>query len=144
MGPTVRPAASALLAVGVLALMGCGGGDDKPPGEKEAGAAVTAYAHAFGSGDGDKACALLTPDARAAFVKRVSSLVGTTDCAEAMAKLQTFAGPNVTGPFEDATVSDVKVDGDKATASLVAGGHTEEVTLELQSGDWLLTKAPGT
>jgi hypothetical protein len=127
-----------------LAAGGCGGGDGTPPGEKEAGAAVTSYAHAFGSGDGDKACGLLTPDARAAFVKRVASLVGTTDCAEAMAKLQTFAGPNVTGPFEDATVSDVKVDGEKATATLVAGGHSEQVTLELNGDEWLLTKAPGT
>ena len=47
-------------------------------------------------------------------------------------------------PFQDATVSGVKVDGDTATASLVAGGHTEEVTLERQDDDWLLTKAPGT
>jgi hypothetical protein len=140
----VRRAASALLAVVALVVPGCGGGGDKPPGEKEAGAAVTSYAHAFGGGDGDKACALLTPDARDAFVKRVASLVGTTDCAEAMAKLQSFAGPNVTGPFEDATVSDVQVDGDKATATLVAGGHSEKVTLELHGDDWLLTKAPGT
>jgi hypothetical protein len=140
----VRRAASAALAVLILGAAGCGGDGGKAPDAKQAGAAVTDYAHAFGSGDGEKACSLLTPAARDAFVKRVSSIVGTTDCAEAMAKLQTFAGPNVTGPFEEATVSDVKVDGDKATANLVAGGHSEQVTLELHDGDWLLTKAPGT
>ena len=128
----------------VLAVAGCGGGDDAPPDSEAVSDAVTGYAHAFGGGDGDKACELLTPEARDAFVKRVTSLVGTTDCAEAMTKLQSFAGPNVTGPFQDATVRGVQVDGDRATADLVAGGHTEQVTLEKHDGDWLLTKAPGT
>ena len=41
-------------------------------------------------------------------------------------------------------MSDVKVDGEKATATLVAGGHSEQVTLELNGDEWLLTKAPGT
>jgi hypothetical protein len=140
----VHRAASAALIGVVLAATGCGGGGAKPPDAKQVGDAVTGYAHAFGGGDGVKACGLLTSDARDAFVKRVSSLVGTTDCAEAMSKLQTFAGPNVTGPFQDATVSAVKVSGDRATANLVAAGHSEQVTLERQNGDWLLTKAPGT
>jgi hypothetical protein len=139
----LRRAASAA-AVAVLALAGCGGDGDAPPDAEQVDSAVAGYAHAFGGGDGDRACELLTPDAREAFVKRVSSVVGTTDCAEAMTKLQSFAGPNVTGPFEDATVSEVEVDGDRATANLVAGGHTEKVTLEKVDGEWLLTKAPGT
>jgi hypothetical protein len=106
--------------------------------------AVTDYAHAFGNGDGKKACESLTPGARDAFVKRVSSIVGTNDCAEAVSKLQAVAGPNVTGPFQTATVSGAKVNGDKATATLMAGGHTTTVTLELRDGKWLLTHVPGT
>jgi hypothetical protein len=130
-------------AVVALALAGCGGGDEAPS-SGEVDDVVADYAHAFGGGDGERACELLTDEARDAFVKRVSSVVGTTDCAEAMAKLQSFAGPTITGPFEDATVEDVEVDGDRATADLVADGHTEEVTLESVDGDWLLTRAPGT
>jgi hypothetical protein len=139
----LRRAASAG-AVAILVLAGCGGNGDAPPDAEQVDTIVADYAHAFGGGDGERACELLTPDAREAFVKRVSSVVGTTDCAEAMAKLQSFAGPNVTGPFEEATVNGVEVDGDRATAELVAGGHSEKVTLEKVDGEWLLTRAPGT
>jgi hypothetical protein len=140
----LRRAASAA-AVVVLALGGCGGDDgESAPDDEQVSSAVVDYAHAFAGGDGARACELLTPEAREAFVKRVSAVVGTTDCGEAMTKLQSFAGPNVTGPFEDATTENVRVDGDRATADLVAGGHTEQVTLEQVDGDWLLTKAPGT
>jgi hypothetical protein len=139
----LRRAASAALLGLTIAATGCGGGD-KPPDADQVTSAVSGYAHAFGDGDGGRACELLTSGARDAFVKRVSALVGTTDCAEAMSKLQSVAGPNVTDPFQDATVRDVMVDGSKATAELVAGGHTEQVTLEKDGDDWLLTKAPGT
>ena len=107
-------------------------------------AAVTDYAHAFGAGDGEKACSLLTPAGRAALTARVASLVGTRDCAEAVPKLQALAGPNVTGPFKEAKASNARTAGDHATATLVAGGHSTQVSLEKQDGDWLLTKAPGT
>jgi hypothetical protein len=140
----LRRAASAA-AILVLAIAGCGGDDgESAPDDEQVNSAVTDYARAFGGGDGERACELLTPEAREAFVKRVSSVVGTTDCGEAMTKLQSFAGPNVTRPFEDATVENVRVDGDRATADLVADGHTEQVTLESVDGEWLLTKAPGT
>jgi hypothetical protein len=140
----MRPPALSL-AVALLALVAAGcGGDDKAPEADQVETAVVAYAHAFGDGDGDKACARLTTAARDAFVKRVTSIVGTNDCAEAMTKLQSLAGPDVTGPFESATVNDVKIDGDHATATLVAGGHDESVSLDLVGGKWLLTKAPGT
>jgi hypothetical protein len=135
--------AASVAAVVALAVTGCGG-DDGSPGGGEVDEVVADYAQAFGGGDGDRACELLTEEAREAFVKRVSSVVGTTDCAEAMTKLQSFAGPSITGPFEDATVENVQVDGDRATADLVADGHSEEVTLENVDGEWLLTRAPGT
>jgi hypothetical protein len=139
-----RRAASALVAV--LLLAGCGGGEegDGAPDPERVESAVTDYAHAFGAGDGDAACALLTPEARDEFTTRVASLVGTRDCAAAVEKLQAVAGPNITGPFAEATVEGVEVDGDSARARLLAGAASEEVTLERRDGDWLLTKAPGT
>jgi hypothetical protein len=138
-----RPASSAVAIALVTLAAGCGGGDDTPDSEQVT-KAVADYAHAFGNGDGDKACALLTPGARDAFTSRVSSLVGTRDCAEAMDKLQAVAGPNVTGPFQDATASEPKVEGDTATVTLKAGGASEQVKLEKRDGEWLLTRAPGT
>jgi len=138
-----RPASRAVAIVLAILAAGCGGGDDAPDSEQVT-RAVSDYAHAFGSGDGDKACALLTPGARDAFTSRVSSLVGTRDCAGAVDKLQTVAGPNGTGPFQDATASGAKVEGDTATVTLKAGGASEQVKLEKRDGDWLLTRAPGT
>jgi hypothetical protein len=141
----MRPSRSAAAtAAAALVLGGCGGGGGhKPPDGEQVIAATTDYAHAFGSGDGAKACSLLTPGARAALVTRVASLVGTRDCATAVEKLQTLAGPNVTGPFESATAAGANVTGDKATATLTAGAHATEVTLEKHGGDWLLSRAPG-
>ena len=142
MRTSVRAAAASAVVAAVLA--GCGGGDgDKRPDPERVIAATTDYAHAFGSGDGSKACSLLTPGARDSLVARVSSLVGTRDCAQAMNKLQALAGPNVTGQFRTATASSPTVTGDKATATLTAGGHATQVTLQKSDGDWLLTRAPG-
>ena len=144
----MRRATNSALAVAVAAALiaGCGGGgggDDAPDPERVR-RAVTDYAHAFGDGDGKRACALLTAGAQQTFTERVSSLVGTRDCAEAVAKLQAVAGPNVTGPFREARVDQVKVTGSKATARVRAGSGSEEVTLEKRDDEWLLTKAPGT
>ena len=136
--------AAAAAAVAVL-VAGCGGGGgDEAPDPERVTEAATDYAHAFGAGDGEKACELLTPEAQEKFTAGVSSLVGTRDCAEAVSKLQAVAGPNVTGPFRDARVDSVKVTGDKATARILAGSGAEQVTLEKRDGEWLLTKAPGT
>jgi hypothetical protein len=126
-----------------LLAAGCGG-SDKPPDREQVSSAVAGFAHAFGRGDGAQACKLLTPGARDAFVARISALVGTRDCAEAVDKLPALAGANVTGPFQTAKVEGVRVSGDSATARLVAGGHAAEVQLEKSDGDWLLTHVPGT
>jgi hypothetical protein len=139
----VKRAISLLAAAAVLA-SGCGGGGSKGSDQQQVSAAVTDFAHAFGKGDGKKACSLLTPSARNTFVTRIASLVGTRDCAQAIAKLPGLAGPNVTGPFQTATVSKVMVSGDNATAVLTAAGHTAQVTLQKSGGSWLLTHVPGT
>ena len=141
-----RARTSALAVAAAAALVaGCGGGggDDAPDPERVT-RAVTDYAHAFGDGDGKRACELLTAGAQQMFTERVSSLVGTRDCAEAVSKLQAVAGPNVTGPFREARVDQVKVTGDKATVRVRAGSGAEQVTLEKRDDEWLLTKAPGT
>src|SRR5918911_2686304 len=82
-----RAAGAAALALATV-LGGCGGGEGKGSDADQVTAAATTFAHAFGTGDGKKACSLLTPGAQDAFVKRVSSLVGTNDCAQAIVKLQ--------------------------------------------------------
>jgi hypothetical protein len=133
-------AAAASLAV---ALAGCGGGGQRVPSSDEASAAVLGFAKAFGAGKGDEACALLTDDARAAFLKRVQALVRTKDCTVAMNKVHDEAGDSVTQAFTSATVSHVKVNGGSATATLTAAGHSTSVGLAEQDGKWKLTGVPG-
>jgi hypothetical protein len=132
-----------LVVAGTL-LGGCGGGGKKVPDTQAAGAAVTGFAKAFGSGDGKTACDLLTPAARAAFVKRVQGLATTRDCATGMVKVHDAAGADVNAAFSAATVSNVKVTGDSATATLTASGHSTSVSLARQGGKWRLNGVPGT
>jgi hypothetical protein len=136
-------AGAAALALAVAALTGCGGGEPKVPDSKAAGDAVTGFAKAFASGDGAKACDLLTTGARAAFVKRAQTATGSKDCAGAMKRVHDLAGSSVTGPFATATVSGVKVSGATATATLTAAGHSATVNLAVQDGAWKLTGVPG-
>ena len=138
-----RPASVALALAVVLAACGGDGDGTKGSDSEQVIAAVTGYAHAFGAGDGERACALLTPSAREALIQRVESLVRTADCPAAVEKLASLAGPNVAGPFREAKANEAEVDGDNATATLVAAGHATEVGLEKRDGDWLLTRAPG-
>jgi hypothetical protein len=138
----VKRAASALAALVLVA--GCGGGsEDKGSDQQQVTAAVTDFAHAFGKGDGARACELLTPGARDTFVARISSLVGTRDCADAIGKLPAVAGASVTQPFQQGKVDQVKVTGSSATARLTVSGHSAAVTLQKRDGDWLLTRVPG-
>jgi hypothetical protein len=138
-----RRAASAAAVCAVL-LAGCGDEEQERPDPEQVTAAAADYAHAFGEGDGERACSLLTPAAQKELTERVSTLVGTRDCPEAIQKLQAVAGPNVTGPFQEAKASEPKVTGDTATVTLTAGSGSEEVKLERVDGEWLLTRAPGT
>ena len=140
--PVRRRLALSLTAAAVFAA-GCGE-DEQRADPQDAAAAVTEYARAFGAGDGERACSLLTPAAKEAFTTRVSTRVGTRDCPEAVEKLQAVAGPNVTGPFQEAKASEPRVEGSTATVKLEAGSGAEDVKLELHDGEWLLTRAPGT
>jgi hypothetical protein len=140
-----RAAVAAAVAALVAAGGGCGGDDggDSPPAPEAAGAAVTGFSRALGSGDGETACGLLTSGARAAFIKRVETIAGTRDCATAMMRVHDAAGAEVNEALSTATVSGVQVNGDSATAKLTAGGHATSVSLQKQDGDWKLTGVPG-
>lgn len=138
----VRSASLTSLALAVL-VAGCGGGS-KGSDREQVRSSVTDYAHAFGDGDGKKACSQLTAAAQASFVTRVSALTGTRDCAQAIDKLHAVAGAAITGPFQDAKVTAVKITGDSATATLSAGGGSTTVPLSKQGGEWKITRVPGT
>jgi hypothetical protein len=128
----------------VLALLGgCGGGGQKVPDSDAARAAVLGFSKAFGAGKGDVACALLTADARAAFLKRVQALVPTKDCAVAMTTVHDQAGADVNQAFTNATAGNVKVKDGAAAVTLTASGHSTTVGLAKEGGSWKLTGVPG-
>lgn len=134
-----RAAVAALLVL----LAGCGGGGRHVPDSDAASAAVLGFSKAFGAGNAKEACDLLTADARAAFLKRVQALIATKDCAVAMTKVHDEAGADVNQAFARATVSNVRLKGTSATATLTASGHSTTVGLLKQGGDWKLTGVPG-
>jgi hypothetical protein len=133
----------AAVAAIVVLLAGCGGGGRPVSDSDAARAAVVGFSKAFGTGNEKEACGLLTDDARAAFLERVQALVPTKDCAVAMTKVHDEAGSDVTSAFESATVSNVRLKGSAATATLTASGHSTTVGLLKQGGGWKLTGVPG-
>ncbi|MEA2430548.1 MAG: hypothetical protein QOI19_1021 [Thermoleophilaceae bacterium] len=135
-------------AVVALALSGCGGGSGGGGGggvsdPAAVRTAASEFSKAFGAGDGKAACALMTPDAQAAFLKRVKLLTPVKDCPEAVAAVHGEAGAQLNISFSDATVSNVKVAGDSATATLTASGHSAVAKLSKQGSAWKLTGVPG-
>jgi hypothetical protein len=138
-----RHRAALAAALAAVAIGGCGGGDKKVSDPDAVRTAVAGFAKAFGGGNGKVACDLMTADARAAFVKRVRSLIATNDCAKAIATVHDEAGAEVNLAFADAMVSNVKVTGDSATATLTASGHSATANLTKSGGAWKLTGVPG-
>jgi hypothetical protein len=124
-----------------LALAGCGGGGSGSGGPKQA---VEDYLAAFTSGDGAKACALMTKDTRDQFVARVSALTQTGDCATAVDKLSKQAGPQLLGALKKAKVGKVTVHGDQAKVQLTSGQATTNTNLKKEGGEWRVTAVPGT
>jgi hypothetical protein len=137
-----RLAAAAVAAAVVLS--GCGGGGGSTNDAQAAGTAVTDFAKAFGAGDGQKSCVLLTPAAQAAFVKRVQVLAPVRDCATAITRIHAAAGAQVAAAFSAAkVVGKPQVKGDSATVTLSAAGHSTTVALKKQGGAWKLAAVPG-
>ena len=135
----MRAKALVTVVVAALAVAGCGGASD----EEQVRTTVEDYIIAFVDGDGDKACDLLTKETRDAFVQQVSSLVKTRDCGEAIKKLGDLAGPTVDRALKGAKVTEVKVNGENATATLESRGTKTPTQLKKEDGDWKISDVPG-
>jgi hypothetical protein len=133
--------AAALLTAATLLLAGCGGGggsSDTPE------AAVRTYINAFVSGDGAKACSLMTPSTRRQFVRGSRRVTHTSDCATAVDRIRNRAAPGVLDALKKSKISDVKVNGDRATASVSSATGSSVTHLRKQGGSWHIAGAPGT
>lgn len=129
----VTLAATAVLATAVA---GCGGSSSS----SDAKSAVNNYLTAFAKGDGKKACSLMTAQTRTEFVTRVKLLARTTDCAKAVSALK----PVMSTALKGAKVTQVKVAGNDAAATVRAGKRESTTVVRKENGTWLISAGPGT
>ena len=135
----------AALAVGavVIALAGCGGSSSTSSNTDDVQAVTENFVKAFGDGDGNTACTLMTPAAQAAFVKKVGGPLGVKDCPGAVAAAHGEAKAELNLDFSNATVQSVKVSGSTASAVVSAGGRSLNAQLSKAGSSWQLTSVPG-
>ena len=135
-GAAVAVACVAVVLVSVFFISACGSSSDKD----EIAQTVQMYLAALANGDGAKACDQLTgQQARAVFEGMVLQLpeLRATSCADALSKLSGSLGADEKAALGGAETTNVRVDGDSATAELVGG--TKTVDLVNADGRWLIS-----
>jgi hypothetical protein len=108
-----------------VAVLGCG------PEEAGPAEAIDAYLTALATNEGQKACDLLTVEARAQLVEDA----GNTDCPALVDTFHTFLRGDAER-LKDADVGTVSATGDEATALVALEGHTTQVSLRRVTGEW--------
>lgn len=143
-----RPGATVLACVLGVAVAGCGG-SPAPSAQQQVTQVLHSYLTAQAAGDGQTACALLTPAAQsqliAAVVKAGKGLLSaTTSCQDAVGLVRAVAGARALAALNSARIEQVQVHGDSATAE-VAGGTVfgrQQVRL-VKSSTWMIDGVPG-
>jgi hypothetical protein len=123
-----------------VVLAGCGGSDD----EQKISDTVQTYLSALAEGDGAEACDQLTgEEAGRVFEEEATMLpeLRVSSCADALSKLGDTLGGEGRQTLEGAETTNVKVDGDSATAELVGGTRT--VHLRKDDGRWFISGGLG-
>jgi hypothetical protein len=121
-----------------LIITGCGDSGD----EQKVADTVQTYLSALAEGDGAEACNQLTgEEAGRVFEEEATMLpeLGASSCADALSKLGETLGGEGKQTLERAETTNVKVDGDSATAELVGG--TKTVHLRKVDGRWFISGA---
>ena len=133
-----NPRAAALIAAALVALPGCGESE-----EDKVADTIQSYLKAFTEGDGEKACGFLSEDTRRAFVAQVGTLLRTNDCGRALEQVRKGVRRQALDALKEARVSNVKVDGERATATVEARGRSSRTELAKTEGDWKISDVPG-
>jgi hypothetical protein len=125
------------IAFAGIALAGCGDGEaDEPPSQEDrVRAAAGAFADAFAVGDGERACSLMTPEARARAVED-QRFLGTKGCAQSISNAAQFLSEADLQRARDYKITAVTIAGDRArVVDNSAGSPTE---LRKLAGKWLV------
>jgi len=114
-----------------------------PGDEQAARQAIQDYVDAFVAADGDKACALLTPQVQQAFLEAVRSQVNASTCAEAFSAAAGQASEEQRNAFRNAEISGLQVSGDTASGTLTVQGIAAQFQLQRLDGAWKVANLPG-
>lgn len=117
---------------------GGGGGGNQPQGDPADVAAVTdvltTYLQAIAAGDGDTACAQLSPSGETTMLNKIAKAAPETEgapCSQAILLYQGAYGESASDP----TFKNIVVEGDTATA---IGPLKEPARLSVTDGQWLI------
>jgi hypothetical protein len=113
-----------------LAIAGCGGSDD----EGEVRDAVNGLYAGFAKRDSDRVCASLTKKQREVVTKGAGTS-GARSCEQVMSIALSFVGDALKNA-DEAKVTEVEVDGDKATATVEYRGKPGRLALAKEDGKW--------
>ncbi|HWK19126.1 MAG TPA: hypothetical protein VNR66_16895 [Solirubrobacteraceae bacterium] len=147
--PRILLAASVAVGVLSLAAAGCGSSSSAPSAEQQVKQVLHNYLSAQASGDGQTACALLTPTAQSQLVGAVVKagkglLSATTSCSDAVGLVRAVAGAQVLAALKAAKIGQVQVHGSSATAEVTGGTvfGRQQVRL-VKSSTWMIDGVPG-
>jgi hypothetical protein len=135
----------ALLAALAMGVAACGGDDSGGGGDDESQIrdVVSNYAVAIADKDGDTACGFLTASARKQ-VESAGEAIDANGCGEVMEKVTEEASDDERDQLKDLEVTSVKIDGDRATVQVKAGGETgDPSTLVKEDGEWKIAADEG-
>jgi hypothetical protein len=127
-------AASLALATGVAA---CGSGSSADDEDQVKDRVQTLYT-GFAEKKPDQICDSLTDKQKDTITKRPGASGKKQSCEEVMKLVLGLAG-NQLKDVGKSKVSDVKVDGEKATATVSFRGRKGKVGLAKEDGDWLIS-----
>jgi len=149
----MRSGACALVLLLAALVAGCGAGhksSSQAAAKQQVTQAVRSYLQAQTAGDGQAACALLTAGGQqqlTTLVMQASKGLLTTrpSCQDAVVLIRAIAGTKVLDALKHASVEQVEVSGNTATAEVVDGTQlpNEQVSLQKVGTAWKIAAVPG-
>lgn len=133
--PARRPIAAAVLCLALVPVAACGGSSASD--EDQIKSTVSGFYTAFAEGKGDQACGYMSANAKEQLLKSTKAL-GVTTCAKGIEAAAGFLPAKLSNQIKKLTATDIKVDGDKATATPSPKITNAKLLLVKEDGDWKL------
>jgi stage V sporulation protein SpoVS len=132
---SVRRGVASALVLAALALAACGGEDSTANEEAAVRSTVKDLYGAFADKDADGVCGVLTRRQREAVAKGAGATTSGS-CEQVMGVALNFVGGKGLEDADQAKVTKVSIDGEKATATVDFKGKPGELGLAKEGGEW--------